>query len=327
MSRSLNLVLPGLVWHESADYSYLYQQLNVPILSKLLARAKVISHELSYSDFVYRKETSDLSLATNYAKQLGLTDYTSYVLVEPTHLRVDRDRLLIAETELLQLSEDESRSIIELINQHFANEITIYYLQDNLWLMGINADVSDLISYPIVDIIGENVDEFLPQGTPRLQLHRIMNEIQMLFFAMPLNQERSEDGLLAVNSIWLWDKKLRALPFDHVSLISKSEQLRELITDIIQSTAAQNALIIDKAYYPAQYRDSFAWVSALHEIENNLLAGVYNQLKSGVINQLSIWLPSLNRTIEYKIRRCDLWKFWRKRSFIELSQQVVENGY
>lgn len=322
---NLNLVLPGLVWHESADYGYLYKQLNVPILSKLLSRAKLVKHTLSYSDFVYSSHLGNESLARAYANQLGLTDYKGYVLAEPTHLRVDRDRLLIAETELLQLSEDESRQIIALINQHFAGELMVYYVQDNLWLMGINLDLADLTSYPIVDIIGENVDEYLPLGKSRLHLHRIMNEIQMLFFDMPLNQLRNEDGLLVVNSLWLWDKKLSALPFSLSNVVSNNAQFGELLTNLALQIRHTNTLIIDKAYYPAQYRDSFAWVSALHEIENNLLAVVYNQLKSGVLGEINIWLPGLNSTIQYKIRRRDLWKFWHNKSFEEISQQLVVN--
>lgn len=321
--RELNIVLAGLTWQEVADYEYLYKELSVPKLSKLLSKANVTQHTgLSYSDFVYSntKVQTGTTLATHYATQLNLSGFKSYLLAEPTNLRADRDRLLIAEAELLQLSETEAHGIIASVNQHFAGEVKLFYLREDLWLLGTNLDLHDLNSYPIVDIIGENVDDYLPAGVSRIYLHKIMNEIQMLLFEHEVNNLRHEDNLLAVNSLWLWDKKIQPLPckFGQVSQINaNAENIKKLI-----STADCNTLIIDDAYYPAKYRDSFAWVQRVHEIEEYLPEFIMDTLRAGKFKTVNIWLPQLLNTWQLSINRLDLYKFWRNSDFTQISTQL-----
>jgi hypothetical protein len=321
--RELNIVLAGLIWQEVADYEYLYKELSVPKLSKLLSKANITGHAgLSYSDFAYSNTKVQIgtTLANNYAAQLNLSGFNSYLLAEPTNLRADRDRLLIAESELLQLSETEAHEIIASINQHFEGEVKVFYLREDLWLLGTNLDLHDLNSYPIIDIIGENVDDYLPEGVSRIYLHKIMNEIQMLLFEHPVNSLRNEDNLLAVNSLWLWDKKIQPLPCK----LGKAAHIKTSVKNIKQliSTADCNTLIIDDTYYPAKYRDSFGWVQRLHEIEEYLPEFIMDALRTGKFKTVNIWLPQLSNTWQLNINRFDLYKFWRNSDFTQISTQL-----
>lgn len=324
--QELNIILAGLIWQEVADYEYLYKELSVPKLSKLLSKANITRHAgLSYSDFAYSntKVQTGTTLATYYANQLNLSGFKSYLLAEPTNLRADRDRLLIAEAELLQLSETEAHEIISSINQHFEGEAKVFYLREDLWLLGTNLDLHDLNSYPIIDIIGENVDDYLPEGVSRIYLHKIMNEIQMLLFEHPVNNLRHEDNLLSVNSLWLWDKRIQPLPckLGQVTQIkTNAENINQLI-----ATADCNTLIIDDAYYPVKYRDSFAWVQRVHEIEAYLPEFIMSTLRTGKFKTVNIWLPQLLDTWQLSINRLDLYKFWRNSNFTQISTQLNSN--
>lgn len=297
--NDLNILLPGIIWNEIGDYKYLYRELDVPCLSKLLSRAKRAKHQLSYSDFVYSGFTEE-SLAMHYVDKLGATGYQSYLIAEPTHLRADRDRLLIAESELLQLNENEAYSTIQLINQHFAGDIYIWYIREDLWLLGCNIDVGDLVSYPIIDIVGENADEYLPTGKSRLKLHALMNEIQMLLHECELNKLRTQEGLIPLNSLWLWDKPNIQLP----CLIDRG---------------------VDSAYYPLQYRDSYAWLGKIREIEQNLISPLLLDLASGKYREINIWIPHMNVTWCFTISKYAMHKFWSNRTLEQIAEYCLTN--
>lgn len=308
----LNLVLPGLIWPNGADYEYLSSRIQMPNFSNFCCKGRLNKLALRFSDFVYVEQgNSGLSLANNYATKFGISGYSGYMLMEPTHLRLDRDRLLISESELLQLNTGDAEQIIALINEHFAGELRVFQVSDELWLIGLDFAVDGTVSYPLIDIVGENIDEFLPTGPQRLHLHKLMNEIQMLLFNFPLNKQREEDGLLNVNSVWLWDKYYEKLPFELGNVLARNSNIADLDVDL----AGINTLVVDKAYFPACYRDSFSWLEIIAELDSSLGSKLLALLRSGKLKQLNIYLPALNGCQYVQLSRYDLWKFWRKNTF------------
>ena len=305
----LNLILPGIIWPNAADYEYLSSRIKMPQFSNLFAKGQLSRLEFNFSDFVYAQQLkSGLSLANYYAKELGLNAHVAYMLLEPTHLRLDRDRLLISEPALLQLNSAEVQQLITVINEYFSGELEVFYISDELWLIGLNFTLDDVVSYPLIDIVGENIDEFLPSGNERLRLHKLINEIQMLLFNLPLNKLREDEGLLSINSVWIWDKSPPKLAFEFGTRLANNASLSALTGDF----AAVTSLIVDKAYYPACYRDSFSWLEVVAELDNLLAAKLSNLLNSRKIKHLNIYIPTLTGCHCLQLSRFDLWKFWRK---------------
>ena len=205
----LTIAIPGLFWPDSGDIDYLYPKIEADNFKSLIKHANVSKLNYGYSNLFYSASTglAQGSLAKQLASQLKITDeYPNFLLAEPTHLRLDRDRLLIAEPALLQLDQSEEVAIINAINTHFNGEIKLYYVNEGLWLVGHKLDVSDCTFYPILDIIGENIDDYLvKEGADAIKLNKLINEIQMLLFNLPLNEERKQEGSLVANSLWLSD--------------------------------------------------------------------------------------------------------------------------
>lgn len=320
--QQLNLLLPGMVWPEAADRDYLLKQLQAPQLAKLLPRATKRFLPASYADFYYHAEDySQGSLARSWAAKLGLiASYAHYLIVEPTHLRADRDRLLIAESELLQLNNAEALSIIAAINQHFAGEVQLNYLNDEMWLLGVNLDLSDFICPPLINIVGENIDDYLPQGKSRLAVHKLLNEIQMLLFSLPLNLQRDSEGLLTVNSVWLWDKHHQLeLPLNLGQVCSNNPRFGAPVADFTNSRMATDTLWLDHAYYPSCYRDAYAWVAAIEQLEQQLLPQLMTGLQSGQYKSLQLCLPLTTGVCKVlRLKRSSLWRIWRRPSLNEL---------
>jgi hypothetical protein len=318
-----NLILPGLIWPNAADYEYLSSRIKLPQFSNLFAKGKLSRLELNVSDFVYAEQlSSGLNLADYYAQKLGLNAHVAYMLLEPTHLRLDRDRLLISEPALLQLNSAEAQQLIAEINEYFVGELEVFYISDELWLIGLNFALDAVISYPLIDIVGENIDEFLPSGNERLRLHKLINEMQMLLFNLPLNKLREDEGLLSINSAWIWDKSPAKLAFEFGTSLANNSSLSALTDDF----AAVTSLIVDKAYYPACYRDSFSWLEVVAELDDLLATKLLSLLRSREIQRLNIYVPTLTGCHCLQLSRFDLWKFWRKKAFLwyELAEELAE---
>jgi hypothetical protein len=337
----LSIALPGLIWPDSGDSS-IYNQITTPGFNNLIKRASLRKLEYSFSDLIYatyrdsayqdknyrytnhQNDTHNAplvntsSLANKFAKQLGVdADYPYFLIAEPTHLRVDCDRALICETELLKLSFKESQIIIDSINSHFRHEIKLYAISTELWLIGLSLDISGNQFYPILDIIGENIDNYLPKAKNGIELNKILNEIQMLLFNLPENQTRKEDGLLTINSLWLWDKTPKPNLLNNyseihtnISLVNfNNAKIKPLSPPYFKKTYLNNSLLIfDDLHYPCSYRDFESWIEELNAVSDYLA----KELDVRQFSQIDILVPSTSSTLGLSIRPHNKYKIWKK---------------
>ncbi len=313
--KTLNLILPGLIWPNSADYQFLLPQLAIPNLTKLLSRATKKFIPFAVSDFIYANNISgDYDLAKNYAKKLQIIGFQSYLLIEPTHLRIDRDRLLISEAELLQLNDSEVDLLINELNQHFVDDLEIFKIYNELWLVGFKRQLSnDLISYPICDIVGENINDFLPMGSNRLFLHKLMNEMQMLLFNLTLNHQREQEGLLTVNSVWIWNKSLVNLPFNVDVVLSTNPKYGNTFDNFEQIKYSKTSMaFIDSLYYSACYQDHYSWIKQINLLEQQLFTMILNDYNKSQIQEINFYIPTATKCIYFSLNKYNKWKLWRK---------------
>ncbi len=322
----LTIALPGFFWQDPGDIDYLYPQIKADNFKILVKAAKLRVNNYSYANLFYTVNTqlAQGSLAKQLSNLLQVThEYKYFLIAEPTHLRLDRDRLLISESELLQLSNDEEIALINLINQHFAQEIKLYYVNANLWLIGHNINIEEHLPEPILNIIGENIDEYI---TTNIHLNKLINEIQMLLFSSTINMERQQEGSLTVNSLWLSDIDIQphlitsytnifANNFKHLTNHAK---ISPMPTQIETAFIDKSLIIVDSLYFPCCYRDSFGWFDKLDYLDKTV--GVYLKqfLSNGKIRTVEILIPSQNKTLCLIINSRDKYKFWQNKQLIDL---------
>lgn len=331
---SLTIAIPGLIWLDSGDIEYLSENIKTTHLDRLLKPAKIAKHDYSYSDFlcgIYScidndsdtEQNNKSTISSKVAEQLKVNHEFPYFLVaEPTHLRIDRDRLLISEANLLQLDKDESHAIINLINSHFSPDFKLYYVNEHLWLLGSNIDPVNEKFYPVLDIIGENINDYLPSQKNSLKYNKFLNELQMLLFNSDVNRIRKTEGSLEVSSIWLWDKQLaNKFIYDEVfrndnSLLLNYDKIQSLPSNLETTfnTNKNTLVIIDKLYYPAVYRDSYAWLQHLESIDQQ----VFRLLDK--VKEFTILVLGSNQTLELKIKKRLFLNLFCKNNLINLAR-------
>ncbi|MBV8679893.1 MAG: hypothetical protein JO338_05520, partial [Aquitalea sp.] len=200
----LTLLMPGLSWLDAHDGAEVCRGLALPALATLLGRGHRQAMPLSLSALYQRSlGLSAAGIAARLAAAAGLQG-EHWLLADPVHVRIDRDRALLADVGVMRLGQDEAAALVASLNRHFAEDGLCFHApQPGRWLLQL-PEASAASFTPLADAVGENVNEHLPSGTRGLHWSRLLNEMQMLLYTHPVNDARELRGELSVNSVWLW---------------------------------------------------------------------------------------------------------------------------
>src|SRR5216684_2041216 len=127
-----------------------------------------------------------------------------WLRADPVYLQVDRDRLILADNETLRISRQEADALIsEILKVFAADGWRLQAPHPNRWYLSV-ANVPEIQTRSLSDVVGQDIHAYLPIGAQARTWHRVLNEVQMLLHAAPINTEREARGELAINSLWFW---------------------------------------------------------------------------------------------------------------------------
>ena len=206
-----HLVVPGLLG-DLPRLGELGELPRFPHLEMLLSRADTRPSPRGYAETLFQlfglapPEAADLPTAAicyqaeNNAEPLA---GSFYLHADPVHLRPDQDRLLAFDFHHQPITENQARQFAEAFNAHFAEDgLRLLTPDASRWYLAATR-VPDLRTQPLRDVLGRNVDLFLPEGGDARIWRAWMNELQMLFHSMPANQDREAQGQWPVSGLWL----------------------------------------------------------------------------------------------------------------------------
>ena len=123
-----------------------------------------------------------------------------WAVITPCHWAMGREHATLNDPATLELSEAESRTLLAAMQPYFATEgITLHYAQPTRWLA--EGEVFRSLPTASLDrVLGRNVDRWLPHSKA---IKLLQNEMQMLLYTHPVNDERAARGQVSVNSFWL----------------------------------------------------------------------------------------------------------------------------
>jgi hypothetical protein len=154
--------------------------------------------------FGWPSDDGRLPWAAHLARADGLDPgERAWGLLTPAHWHVGRDHISLADPAALKLSEAQSRTLFEAVRHLFESEgFTLAYGAPVRWYAA--HDTLDGLPTASLDrVIGRNIDLWLPTHPQARLVRRLQNEVQMLLYNHPLNDEREARGELPVNSFWL----------------------------------------------------------------------------------------------------------------------------
>lgn len=247
----------------------------------------------------------------------GALDNGYWMRADPVHLVLQRDSFSLSETVPLNLSLNDSQTLIATLHQHFSPDgIKFYLAKSGAWYlhMDVKPDVSTTL--PMV-AAGRDINAHLPQGTDATKWSQLLNEIQMLLHDHPVNQTREATGKLAVNSIW--PSGGGTLPIAAEAgdrAIFSNDFLVNGLGKLGKSSC--NAFPADASLVLAQAAgDVWLVLNGLKEAESIWFAPVLAALRQRKIKQLVMSYAVRDQVLNVTVRPSDLWKFWRRQKSLQ----------
>ena len=246
-----------------------------------------------------------------------------WLRADPVHLRVMRDRIVLADSRALDLTQHEADALAASIAGHFGAAFAPRALQPDRWYVACET-TPRMRTTPLACAVGRDIEPLMPAGEDALRYRAIVNEIQMLLHDHPVNVDRERRGMASVNAVWLWGGGVRpdtlgacasALYAEAPGIVALARACGVAAQPV---TAAREALgadaevivVLDDLVAAGQYGDAHGWADALAQLEQTWFARLRDTLARLRGNDLTLSDPVNGRMLELK--RSDRWKIWKR---------------
>ncbi|MBU1394884.1 MAG: hypothetical protein KKE84_01915 [Gammaproteobacteria bacterium] len=311
------------------------QGLHLPALQALLARGTRqpcpgggVEAALCEALDISRQQDWPLAPIT-LAADGGVAGDAYWLRADPVHLRVMRDRIVLAGADALSLSRQEADALAAAIGQHFGPDLSPLPLHPQRWYLQYSL-APRLATTPLSVAVGRDIDPLLPQGNDAMRFRAELNELQMLLHEHPVNQAREARGDLPVNSLWLWGGgRLPVTCATPVPLYAGNAEAQALGAFCNARARALPAhrdaplfgsdgvMLLDTLILAGQVGDAYGWREALRELEQGWFVPLLGTLREIGPRGLQLMDPVSGRALH--LHRRDAWKFWRRpRSLISM---------
>ncbi len=339
MKHKLHLLVPGL-FGPMPSATDVAPEKRWPALERQLFRAK--SENSVGNDY----ETTLLSLfgisglgalPTAPLRRLGdgaEADKHYWLQLNPVFLRPDQDRLLVFASDDFDLTISEAEALAAAFTDHFAQQGWVLEVPCiHRWYLRLPED-PQLQLAEFQQVLGRNMDPFLPEGNGAKRWRTILNEVQMLFYNHPVNTKREAAGLAPINGVWFsGGGSLLQQPEAPIGWLASSETLAKGMAKSINLTPiesddvgtypireAEGVVIYDRCLKPVCNADPYSWMEAVSHFEQWLGQLQQHSPKERVSINL---YPCDGKKLQ--LRSGINWQPWRKpRSLLE---QLAENKF
>lgn len=330
-----HLLIPGLFPPFRPETRNALRDLSLPALATLLARGNQKTLPDDSMDtwlcraFGVEKQYDRPVAAFTLLANGGNPGNDFWLLAEPVHLQLQRDRLVLADATNLNITQEEADSLTAALNEHFSDEgLSFFPTRSGQWHLRLTPPPGHLKTYSLETAIGRNIRNILPSGADGRRWHSILNETQMLLHRHPVNESREQRGLPPVNSIWPWGGGIlpTKLSTDFVHICSDNALTRGLAvaTDTPCSNVPETAkewlqtnqavshhlVVLDSLHTAALHGDILRWRETLLRLERNWLGPLRQALSRDKISRLTLYAFDRGQARSFSASRTDLWKLW-----------------
>lgn len=127
-----------------------------------------------------------------------------YAYLDPIHLIPNRDTLMLLPPRQLAIEDSEAQSLCRDIMDFFQDDgWDLRCLSAAHWRLRL-AQAPDLRLVDLAEAQTANLLDHMPSGEYAKQWKKLLTELQMLLHHHAINQQREQNGLPSINSVWLW---------------------------------------------------------------------------------------------------------------------------
>jgi hypothetical protein len=233
--------------------------------------------------------------------------------IDPVHLHVGRDHLVLTDPASLSLSREDADALAATIAPLLADEgLALEIGTPKRWYLRETDPTRRLAlrTRPLSGATGRNIEAWLPQGDDARRWRRIVNEIQMTWHA--LNESREAVHAPAVNSVWIEGRCPAAAPgveLDAAARLAAREPGEGPVETVL---ADGTRLRVDDRLHEAQLAgDPAGWLAAWRHLEADTLAAIV-RADGAWRDGARIVLAGDAGWREIEIAPRAGWRFWRR---------------
>ena len=339
MTVSVSVLAPGLAEGFAGYAADAFAK--APALSRFLCRSRRQTfaarslEEAALSLFDHHAGPAELPVAPySYLAETGQTPEGYCLRADPVHLQVDAGGLILFDASTFPFSQQESKALSDGIANFLSQDG--WHLDANhaqrWYLCGANSQ--QLSTLPLSLVRGRSVGELLPHGQDASEWLSRGNEIQMLMYSHPVNQQRAARGLPLVNSLWIWgggvltdqpggcyskvftnDVLVNGLAIRDHALCEPAPQHAQALLHRV-GKGDRVLLVLDGCSAAAAYRDFPHWNEAVEDYEQRWFAPLLKALNTRQLQSLELFPLNGYR---YRMAYRQAWYFWkRSRSYQEI---------
>ncbi|MDE2430603.1 MAG: hypothetical protein KGM99_17935 [Burkholderiales bacterium] len=323
--KNFELILPFGIPPAGLEKDLL-RQLQTPALARLIAAAgkpqvqiiddfaRASAHEYWLAgQFPPESRANSPSDTWNKMREYGMAPKTGYwFTMQAVHIHIARDHLVLTDQRRLELDDAEARTLFS-IAQSTCTELgmELRYGDAYTWFLR-NDDWADLSTATADAACGHNIDIWMPQGQHERAWRKLQNEIQMLWFAHDINEERAMRGAKPVNSVWLSGGAGGYL--DTQLSIGRSASMAQHR----QQTPAHQIVLLTQLTEASINGDWAIWLEQMQQLEQDWFAPALQALRDKHLHQLTLTISDARKLARFVVTPWALRKFWIKPSLHHL---------
>ncbi len=229
-----------------------------------------------------------------------------WFIVNPIHIQIARNHLLLTDQRKLQLSTEQSRALFDAAKPYFEELGQQLHFGDALtWFM--RADQwQDLETASPDAATGQNLTDWMPLGLSAKACRKLQNEVQMLWYSHPVNAERESHGLAPVNGFWPWAGGKALAPNATAKVTNAPSWLAAI------GEAAGDTVVDGRLAQAGIAADWSSWLALMQDLELEHFAPLLARLQRGELNQVKLVLSHGTALLESTTTRMAQRKFWRR---------------
>jgi hypothetical protein len=325
------LIVPGLFAEASGT--------RAPSLELLLARGRTSSAESksveAWLQDSFGLEDQPLAAgALTLAAAGGEPGDDCWGRADPVHLRLMRDRLIVVPSAAFAPSRAEADELVEALNRHFADRLSLKAVEPERWCARLDRHFAFDAASPL-DVAGRDVDLTMRiGGEAGKRWGTLLNELQMLLHAHPVNHAREARGEPAVNSLWLWGvgsaPRVPASSWQSVAandpvalglarLAGTAHRALPASADAWLERApaeGRHLVLLDALRAPLALGHSAEYGECIDALEKHWFAPLLAALRAGRLGMVTVHVPD-SLGASFQTIRGDLRRFWRRPKALE----------
>ena len=259
---------------------------------------------------------------------MGVSDNGWWLRADPVHLHPERDRLVLTDSQMLDVTQDEANGLVAEIMEHYkADGWLLKAARPGRWYLK-PPRAPKMTTTPLPEAIGHDIHPYLPQGKDGKAWHTVLNEMQILLHTAKVNEERERHGKLPINSLWfwgggrlpklksvtwtqLWSEEPLSLAFARLAQVPSRAQPADFETWRQQADrGGEHLVVLDSLRVTQQYADESAWATAMTQFEHQWIAPLFAAARQGALAHATL-LTDNGR--QYRLTRRHTRRWWRRR--------------